>query len=138
MSKEPIQIIPTDSMECVLHKDISECPVCVHYFSEPESIQRKHKAECSDCHLMLVEPNRNRTRLTIVTTSCSGTLGMFEWFVPDWNQIQIFDESDVLLPSTENRMAGVVRFSIPFMDFERLVAELHKTGRKVTITEFNT
>ena len=133
-AKKVIKIRPTDSMECGLHENISECPVSVHYFSEPGSIQGEHKAECSDCHLILVEPNQNRTRLTIVTTSCSGMLGMFEWFVPEWDQVQVFDESDVLLPNTENRVAGVVRFSIPFMDIERLVTEFRKTGREVTVT----
>jgi hypothetical protein len=111
--------------------------VSVHYSSEPGSIQRQQIAECFDCHLILVEPNQNRTRLTVVTTGCSGTLGMFESFVHEWDQVQIFDESDVLPPNTENRMAGVVRFSIPFMDIERLVSEFRKTGRKVTVTEFN-
>ena len=62
---------------------------------------------------------------------------MFEWFVPEWDQVQVFDESDVLLPNTENRVAGVVRFSIPFMDIETLVAEFRKTEREVTVTKFN-
>ncbi len=138
MPNKAININPTDSMECGLHKDISECPICIRYFPEPGSIQPKDKAQCSDCHLILIEPNQNRTRLAIVTTGCSGMISMFKGFVPEWNQVELFDESDVLLPNTENRMAGVVRFSIPYMTTEKLIAEFSKTGREVTVNEFNT
>lgn len=128
-----------DSEACGLFADIEECPIYIIHHLRMGSISPRDVAQCSDCHVILVEPNESRG-LTVHATGCHGMMNeVFAKIFPNWDRVKTIDESQLALTpmSAENQQAGVIRFSvrITWKEFVEGLESIRNIGRPVIIKE---